>query len=129
MTKTVIGLYRNFETARTVVQELTQAGIPRENISLVAHDADERYAHELETTGQGKDVSAGEGAGIGAIAGAVVGLGAMLIPGVGPVIAAGPLVAALTGAGVGAVAGAATGGIAAGLIQMGVPESDANLYS
>jgi hypothetical protein len=54
-----------------------------------------------------------------------MGLGALAIPGVGPVIAAGPLLAALTGAGVGAV----TGGLIGAMVDMGIPDEQANVYA
>ena len=69
----------------------------------------------------------------GAVTGAVVGGGAGLaaslaglaIPGIGPIIAAGPIVATLAGAGTGAVAG----GLIGGLVDIGVPEDDAQYYA
>jgi uncharacterized protein (TIGR02271 family) len=54
-----------------------------------------------------------------------VGLGALAIPGIGPVIAAGPIVAGLTGAGLGAVAG----GVVGALVDMGLPEAEAERYA
>lgn len=131
--KTIVGLYKDFDTAQQVVEDLTDAGIARDHISLMANDASGQYASALKQSeaaaGSQKDVKAGEGATVGAVAGALVGLGAMLIPGIGPVVAMGPLVAGLTGAGVGAVAGAATGGITASLVKMGVTDEDAGYYA
>jgi uncharacterized protein (TIGR02271 family) len=128
--KTIVGLYKDFDTAQRVVEDLTDAGISRDHISLMANDASGQYASVIkQNAGDQKDVKAGEGAAVGAVAGALVGLGAMLIPGIGPVVAMGPLVAGLTGAGVGAVAGAATGGITASLVDMGVTDEDAGYYA
>jgi len=125
----VIALYSDFETGARAVQALVDAGFERNNISIVANDADQRYSSTLNTTETDDgDVKAGQGAGFGAIVGGLIGLGVALIPGIGPVLAAGPLAAAVM-AGVGAVAGAATGGIAASLIDLGVPEEDASLYA
>ncbi|HEX2906649.1 MAG TPA: hypothetical protein VHO69_07310 [Phototrophicaceae bacterium] len=132
MPKTIVALYEDFDVAQDVVEDLVEAGLSRENISLVANDAAGDYARNLGTTTsiyQTDDVTGGEGAGFGAVVGGLIGLGAMLIPGIGPVIAAGPLVAGLTGAAVGAVAGAATGGIVASLVKLGVIEEEAEYYA
>lgn len=129
MAQTVIALYDDFATARRVVEDLVDAGFPRENLSIVANDANNEYATYLETNGNGDDdVSGGEGAGFGAVVGALVGLGVALIPGIGPVLAAGPLAAAAM-AGVGAVAGAATGGVVGSLVDLGVPDEEAGWYA
>ena len=129
MTKTVLALYDDFETARRAVEALADAGFNRNDISLVANDAGEKYAgyidHDDHDDG---DVSSGEGAGFGAVVGGLIGLGVALIPGIGPVLAAGPLAALFFG-GVGAVAGAATGGIVAGLVDLGMDEEDAEYYA
>src|SRR5215211_4006029 len=106
MSQTVVALYDDFPTARAVVEDLVEAGFPRDNISLVANDASGEYAGYLNAD---EDVTPGEGAGFGAVVGALVGLGVALIPGIGPVLAAGPLAAVVFG-GLGAAAGAATGG-------------------
>ncbi len=129
MAKTVVALYDEFETARSAVEALVDAGFNRSEISLVANDAEGKYGHYVETVDvDDGDVSAGEGAGFGAVVGALVGLGVALIPGIGPVLAAGPLAAALM-AGIGAASGAVTGGVVAGLVDFGVPEEHATRYA
>jgi len=135
MAKTVVALYDDFDSARSVVEALVDAGFDRADISLVANDASGKYAalYDTSVASNGvlvdqEDVSAGEGAGFGAVVGALVGLGVALIPGIGPVIAAGPLAAALM-AGIGAATGAVTGGVVAGLVDFGVPEEHAVRYA
>jgi hypothetical protein len=59
------------------------------------------------------------------LGGLLVGLGALAIPGVGPLIAAGPIATTLLGAGV----GAAAGGLLGALVDVGVPEDEANYYA
>lgn len=130
MTKTIVGVYDNVQTAHSVINELVQAGFDRNNISLVANDAEKRYAGYLDKGDNdvdGGDVAtgAGIGAAIGGLGGLLLGMGALAIPGIGPVIAAGPLAAALTGAGI----GAATGGIVGALADMGIPDEEAHMYS
>ena len=136
MSRTVVGLFDTLTEAQHVITDLTDVGFPRDDISLVANDAQSEYAKYLApgTVHRTDDaVTADEGAGFGAVVGGLTGilasLGALAIPGIGPVIAAGPLVAALTGGAVGAVAGAATGGIVAGLVKTGISEEDAQAYA
>lgn len=127
MTQTLVALYDSFDQARKAVEELVQAGVSRDKISLVAHNTDNLYTNQIG--GADGDVEAGEGASFGAVVGGLIGLGAAIIPGVGPVIAAGTIASALIGAGVGAAAGAVTGGLTASLVNFGVPEADATIYT
>ncbi len=131
MTKTVVALYPDLESAENVVRDLVDAGFARDTIGLVANDAQgvyaDRYVNNVDTTDD-EDVKPGEGAGFGAVVGALVGLGVALIPGIGPVLAVGPLAAALM-AGIGAAAGAVTGGVVASLVNFGIPEEEAHVYA
>jgi uncharacterized protein (TIGR02271 family) len=127
MTKTVIGTYRDLDSALNVVNRLVDAGFHRNSISVIANDPDEKYAAYVDQDAAMDDTAkgAGFGAAIGGLGGLLLGLGALAIPGVGPVIAAGPLAAALAGAGIGAV----TGGIIGALIDLGIPEESAHVYA
>jgi hypothetical protein len=132
MTKTIVALYDDMTAAQDAVKDLISAGISRDSISLVANDVSGNYSEyanrDLTVTSESDDVSAGEGAGFGAVIGTLLGLGAALIPGVGPIVAAGPLAAVIM-AGIGAAAGAITGGVVAGLVDLGIPEEEANIYA
>lgn len=142
MARTVVALYDDFASANAAVRDLVDNGFSRDDISLMASDAEGTYGNyitgrevtDVETSGatEGAGVGAGVGAVVGGLGGLLVGLGALAIPGVGPVIAAGPLAAALTGlagAGVGAVAGGITGGLLGALVDMGIPEESAHYYA
>lgn len=146
MTRTVVAIYDEFQTANQAVRELVDNGFPRDNISIIANNAQGEYSYAsskpstaastnetvADETGAGAGVGAGIGAAIGGIGGLLIGLGALTIPGIGPVIAAGPLAVALstlTGAGVGAVAGGVTGGLLGALIGLGIPEEEAEFYA
>ena len=128
--KTVVGLYDHIEDARDAIDDLLAAGIPRDDISLVARDVEGEYGTYLEQHGE-EDV--GEAAAAGAVGGAVVGglvgllagIGTLAIPVVGPVVAAGPLAATLAGAGL----GAAAGGLLGALVEWGIPEEEAEYYA
>lgn len=125
MTKTVIALYDEFQTAQDAVQDLVNSGVRRDDISLVANDAHGEHSAQLRKHASGAGEGAGQGAVVGGLAGLLVGLGALAIPGVGPILAAGPLAATLAGAGVGAVAG----GLVGVLLEAGVPEDEAQVYA
>ncbi|HVE51124.1 MAG TPA: hypothetical protein VNG69_16105 [Casimicrobiaceae bacterium] len=136
MVKTIIGSFDSFNEAHQVANDLRAAGFLDSDISIVANNAsgeyrdDERVMPAADTRTDADDTSA---AAKGAVTGAVVGGGAGLaaslaglaIPGIGPIIAAGPIVATLAGAGTGAVAG----GLLGGLVDLGVPENDAQYYA
>lgn len=143
MARTVIALYDNFSHANAAVRELVDNGISRNDISIMANDESgeySRYVNQVRETNEPADSGAASGAGVGAGIGAVIGglggiligLGALTIPGIGPVLAAGPLAAAisgLAGAGAGAVAGGITGGLIGALVDMGVPEENAQYFA
>jgi hypothetical protein len=126
MTTTVTGLFDHYDDARRAVSALESAGIPSDNVSIVANrgtDSDGTDAAE------GASQGAGIGAAVGGVGGLLTGLGIMAIPGVGPVGAAGWLAATAAGAVAGAVVGGATGGIIGALTEEGVPERDAHVYA
>lgn len=136
MKVTITRLYDDYTTARGAVTDLEAAGLPANEISLVASNASNWYGgkpkktkHDRDGNGTDDRVEGAEmGAGIGAVlaggAGLLAGLGVMAIPGLGPVVAVGWLVST----GLGAVAGAAAGGIVGALTQAGVSEEEAAVY-
>ncbi|HYP13823.1 MAG TPA: YsnF/AvaK domain-containing protein [Bryobacteraceae bacterium] len=129
---TFICAFRSINDAQSAIQDLVTAGINRESISLIAGDAEGRYANSLPDTHDVKKTSDGTtigqnvavGSGVGALGGLLLGFGALAIPGFGPVLAAGPLAAALGGA----ITGAAGGGVIGALKDAGVPDEDAKFY-
>lgn len=133
--ETITRLYDSYADAERAVVALKSAGIPQDDISLVASHVDNRYAAAPTTVdrdGDGRDDRAegastgvGIGATLGGAAGLLAGLGIMAIPGVGPVVAAGWLAATALGA----VVGGTAGGIVGALTQAGVSEEDAHVYA
>jgi hypothetical protein len=133
--RTFTHLYDNYDEAVQTVQALEGAGVPHDDISLVANNVDSGTgttdaAGTAGTAGTDAEPSrAGTGATLGTVlgggAGLLAGLGALAIPGVGPVVAAGWLVATLTGAGI----GASGGGLLGSLVHSGVPEEHAHTYA
>lgn len=140
MTKALIALYEDYDTAQDMLAELLTVGVRREDVNIITSYASREYSaylSELDLDDDGldrdqtgdDDVTAEEGAAAGAIAGGLIGLGMALIPGIGPVLAAGPLIAAVTGGVVGAVTGAATGGLVAALVDLDLDEDEAGAYA
>lgn len=127
--KTVVALYDKLSDAHEALRELTEAGVNRDDISLLAADPDKTAGVELEKMKAKEAGPASEGAVIGGVigglAGLVLGLSALTIPGLGPIIAAGPLASMLVGAGI----GAAGGGLLGALVGWGVPETEAGYYT
>ncbi|MBP1464348.1 hypothetical protein EYB53_001385, partial [Candidatus Chloroploca sp. M-50] len=137
MIQTITGLFDNVGDAQSVANDLIDHGILREDISMVARDANDASVRQHEV---GADHPIGSGAVGGSVVGGAVGLlvgaGLLTIPGIGPVLAIGPLAAAIgsIGAAVGSTAlgagvGASVGGLAGSLMGAGVPEESAHIYA
>jgi hypothetical protein len=131
MQQTITGLFSTHTEALAAVEALRSAGIPEDDISVVAAFDDDDETDPRASSDAAED--AGKGAGIGAVLGGagglLTGLGIMAIPGVGPVVAAGWLVATAAGAIAGAAVGGAAGGIVGAMTENGVPERDAHIYA
>ena len=137
---TLSRLYADGAVARAVVDELKAAGLPEDDIGIIApsqslarrmENADLENADDVvdrdshDGRGQTVNRSAGIGAALGGAAGLLAGLGAFVLPGIGAVVAAGWLASALAGA----VAGGAAGGVVGALIEAGISENDAAGYA
>lgn len=139
---TLSRLYSDGAVARGVVDELKAAGLPEDDIGIIAPSRDKSFRMknaDLENAGdvidrnrdgaddRGRAVNraVGVGAALGGAAGLLAGLGAFVLPGLGAVVAAGWLASALAGA----AAGGAAGGIVGALIQAGLSENDAAKYA
>ena len=101
---TISRLFDDYADAQKAVINLREAGVPEDDISIIANNADKWYAPDY-AAGAGK--GAAIGAGFGGVGGLLAGLGLLAIPGLGPVVAAGWLAAAAAGA----VAAGAAGGV------------------
>jgi hypothetical protein len=129
-TEIITGLFDIYDEAAQSVREIEAIGVPRDDLSVVANNIDNRY---VTTEGSNAGPDAAAGAGVGAIlaggAGVLAGLGLLAIPGVGPVVAAGWLVTAAVGAVAGAGAGGITGGVVGSLTGGGVSKEHAHIYA
>ena len=129
MKNQVIGVYDNEQRAAEVVEDLKEKGYTTEEISVIAKNAKElsENTQEVEpSTMDGALAGAATGAAIG-IAGVIAGLSTILIPGFGAVLAAGPIITTIGGAVVGASSDA--GGLKHALMEMGVPDDEAERYA
>lgn len=127
---TVTGLFDNYYDAKFAVEQLEDAGIPSDDITIISRTRDGRRVEaQDDNTAEGAAAGAGVGAVAGGTGGLLAGLGIVAIPGVGPVVAAGWLIATLVGAAGGAVVGGAAGGIVGALTRSGISEDDANVYA
>lgn len=122
--KTVSRIYDTHADARAAVSALEAAGVPSKDISLVANKC---VSAELDAVDKFPDAATGIGLGtaLGGGAGLLAGLGILTIPGLGLVVAAGWLASIA----VGAAAGAAAGGIVGALIDAGLSQEHADVYS
>jgi uncharacterized protein (TIGR02271 family) len=129
--KTVVGLFDDMAQAKRAALDLEGAGIPHNDISIVANNEGGKYAPvstdtTTADTGHGNAVGrdALVGAEIGGVAGLLMALTGFAIPGLGWIAGAGWLMALILGAGTGAV----IGGIVGALTNVGVPAEDASHY-
>jgi hypothetical protein len=129
MAQAITRLFDRHEDAVAAVRELEQAGIPHEDISLIANNADGRHRLDGGETGEGAAKGAATGGLVGGGAGLLAGLGMLAIPGLGPVVAAGWLVSTAVGAAIGAAAGGAAGGLLGALKDAGHTDEEAHVYA
>jgi hypothetical protein len=137
-TKTIIATYSSASTANVALDALDRLGIAREDISVMALDAETKgelkASHQVGKASDDAATGAWQGAKLGLVGGLLVGVAALTIPGLGLLLAAGPLAASLGLTGVagtavtGAGLGTAIGGIGAlvgSMVKMGVSETEA----
>lgn len=135
MSKTITRLFDNYTDATNAVRELENVGVPHDDLSIVASNADKRHGdhveQDLDDVNDHGDVARGTstGAVLGGAGGLLAGLGLLAIPGLGPIVAAGWLAATAAGVGIGAAGGAATGSIVGALKNAGHTDEEAHVYS
>jgi hypothetical protein len=123
MTRTVTHLFDDYSQAQRAVAALEQAGFSSSEISLVSRYRNDGSLADDASSGAAKGAAVGGLAGGGA--GLLAALGVIAIPGIGPLVAAGVLATALAGAAGGTLAG----GLIGALVDYGVSEDDAQVYS
>jgi hypothetical protein len=108
----IIRMYDHQTDAADAVRTLREAGVPEDDISVLARD------DRVTGAARGAEI----GAVLGGLAGLLTGLGLVAIPGIGPVVATGWLAATAAGAAAGGLAGGALGVVS----QAGVSGEEAH---
>jgi hypothetical protein len=135
MQRTITRLFNSHSEAMSAVEALEQAGVPADDVSIIAsnadkwHDGDRRYGDRDNDAAKDAGKGAATGGLIGGGAGLLAGLGMLAIPGLGPVVAAGWLASTAVGALAGAAAGGAAGGIVGALKDAGHTDEEASVYA
>ena len=127
--RVVVGVFTDRAQAYQVIHDLHQAGFRDEQIGFIARDKLDQSTENTEVTEPLPDFEIEKATKPGVVAGGVVGglagaAVALLVPGLGPALAGG-ILATIGGAAV----GAATGGLIGTLIEVGIPEEDAQRYN
>jgi hypothetical protein len=110
-------LYKSPAAAALGARALHDAGVTRDQISVISrnHDEDTALARQMDAM-PGVDIEDSRvAARLGELSGYVLAAMALVLPGIGPIVAAGPLAA-----GLGEAAGHAAGGVAYALKGAGV---------
>ncbi|HHV34766.1 MAG TPA: hypothetical protein GXX59_04210 [Syntrophomonadaceae bacterium] len=124
MGSVVLGTFDTRKQAEEAALDLRGKGFHKD-ISIVARDEEKGNIQEMRMGGEeeGGDTAIEgitTGGALGGLAGLAAGAGALVIPGIGPLVALGPIA--------GLLSGAATGGLAGGLIDWGIPETEGRHY-
>jgi len=122
--KAIVGVYNSHESAVDAVRELTKAGYPEKNLSVIGKaDLINDHIHvKANDTAEKAELSVGVLA--GTTLGLLTGVGLFAVPGLGFVFGAGALVGAFAGLDIGLIAG----GITAILTHIGIDEVNARKY-
>lgn len=133
--QTVAALFNTVDQADQVIARLEDAGYSREVLGILAREDVVRNIDDssmpVSESESGDEVVEGatSGAVLGGVAGLIAGIAALAVPGLGLVLTAGTAAAALGSTAVGAGIGAAAGGALGALIDLGIPEEDAETYA
>jgi len=127
MSRTVVGVFENYDMADKAANQIKERGLRTDDISIVAKSVSEENHGDRDGASMSKrpindNISDGVVTGgiLGGLAGLLIGAGSMVIPGLGIIAAAGPIT--------GLLSGAVTGGIVGGLVDLGIPESKSKQY-
>lgn len=126
MAKLITGIFRSRSSAMLAVEDLVRHGFAQDDVSLLMSETTrgrEFMVDESTKAPEGLAAGAALGGALGAIALGLTATGLLAAPAIG-LFAAGQWLAMLAGFG----AGALGGGVVGGLIGLGIPEHEAELY-
>ncbi|WP_217594011.1 general stress protein [Cohnella sp. GbtcB17] len=123
----VVGTFRNEQDVIGAIEALKAAGWSKDDISVVSHKRE--AVHHVDTvtgtnSAEGMVTGGVAGAFLGGTAGLLATAGLLFIPGLGPLLAAGPIATVIAGAAV----GGSTGTLIGGLVGLGIPDREAEIY-
>ncbi|MFC3803816.1 general stress protein [Cohnella sp. GCM10012308] len=123
----VVGTFRNEQDVIDAIEALKAAGWNKDDISVVSHKRE--AVHHVDTvtgtnSAEGMVTGGVAGAFLGGTAGLLATAGLLFIPGLGPLLAAGPIATVIAGAAV----GGSTGTLIGGLVGLGIPDREAEIY-
>ncbi|MDG0814082.1 YflT domain-containing protein [Cohnella rhizosphaerae] len=123
----VVGTFRNEQDVIGAIEALKAAGWNKDDISVVSHKRE--AVHRVDTvtgtnSAEGMVTGGVAGAFLGGTAGLLATAGLLFIPGLGPLLAAGPIATVIAGAAV----GGSTGTLIGGLVGLGIPDREAEIY-
>ncbi len=127
----LIAVYDNHDDAAQAIETLVNAGISKEDISVLGKGEAGEPKDIFEVNKENEDISywGKQGAFWGALWGFLMGAFFFWVPGFGPLIAAGPVIASLSGAlGGAAVVGSMTA-LVAWFTDLGIEEVEAHKYT
>lgn len=122
MSRIIAAIFESAEKAEKAANDVRNAGIGAEEISIVRLEDTEQGKRETTGTTGNDNISDGltTGGVIGGIAGLALGIGSVAVPGLGVLAAAGPVA--------GLISGAVTGGVVGTLVDLGVSEEAGSRY-
>jgi len=126
MARLVTAIFRSKSKAIGAMEDLMRLGYPEEDMSLLMSETThgrEFMVKESTKAPEGMSTGAAVGGVLGAIAAGLTTVGMLAAPGLG-IFVVGQWLSILTGFG----AGALSGGLIGGLIGLGLPEHEADLY-
>lgn len=132
------GVFPQRETAEIALTELKKSGFPMEKVSIIAKDLEKgdrigsaKTTHSIGEQNVNSPTAVVSDLATGSTWGTLlVGLSGLALPGIGPILAAGSLgVALLTTLGGVAMGTVANANLVTSLIDLGIPEEQARVYS
>lgn len=124
--QTVMAVYDRRSDARSAVEALLEQGFSSREVSLLSRaESDDSNLDQYQPEHHSGATGAATGSVVGGLAGLLPGLGLLTVPGIGAIVVVGPIASTL----VGVVTGAVMGSLMGVLMDFGVPEPDAHLYT
>ena len=139
--KRAVEIFSSHAEAEIALNELRDAEFEMSQVSIIAKDTNflnekneqigqisVQDCNEANQANQGARTGAAAGGAVGSITGLLIGLGTLAIPGLGPIVLAGATATAIATTLAGGAIGAVSGSLVGGLVGLGIPEAQAQVY-